>query len=120
MIAAEAFRARSSLGGMIGGMTRSMPARPTMAGSERQNVSQPTAPPFDHVRSALLQDKAHVRSEVQPNVPLSFPKIISARSGFALAVWPVAATPRQCHISAMHQFGGIAHGQTHQFSYRVF
>jgi hypothetical protein len=35
MIAAEAFRARSSSGAKIGGMTRSMPARPTMAGSER-------------------------------------------------------------------------------------
>src|SRR6516165_3500441 len=28
--------------------------------------------------------------------------------GFALAMWPVAATTRRCHISAMHPFGGIA------------
>ena len=67
----------------------------------------------------LLESGADVRI-IQVLLGLSFPKIISARNGFALAVWPVAATPRQCHISAMHQFGGIAHGQTHQFSYRVF
>jgi hypothetical protein len=39
---------------------------------------------------------------------------------FALAIWPVAATTRRSHISAMHPCGGIAHGRTHQFSCRVF
>jgi hypothetical protein len=39
---------------------------------------------------------------------------------FALAMWPVAAITRRCHISAMHQFGGVAHGRTHQLSCRVF
>src|SRR5260370_5033834 len=35
---------------------------------------------------------------------------------FALAIWPVAATTRRCHISAMHPCGGIAYGRTHHFS----
>jgi hypothetical protein len=39
---------------------------------------------------------------------------------FALAIWPVAATPRRCHISAMHPCGGIADGRIHQFSCRAF
>src|SRR6266436_3618072 len=76
-------------------------------------------PKISHERSltTLVRPLAAACDEASVSIARSRPCSLGA---FTLAIWPVAATTRRCHISAMHPCGGIAYGRTHHFSRRVF